>query len=78
MADATFTLKIGPVADELVFECSVNPFNEWTAKLQHHPDVVGDGLTKMEAVENALILYFHVLIRRIQRGRYHIPLKRVV
>jgi len=42
----------------------------WIAEIRGHPGCFGDGATKMDAVANAVALYFQVQIMRINRGQW--------
>lgn len=65
-----FRYKVGAVVPELVVECIVDEFGEWTCTIAAAPGIEGDGMSNEEAVERALLLLLHQIIARIHAGRF--------
>jgi hypothetical protein len=65
-----YRYRVGAVVPELVVDCTVDEFGEWTARILAMPGIEGDGTTNEEAVERALLLLLHQIIARIHAGRF--------
>lgn len=70
MNASQFEIKIRAPVPDLTFLCKMDHFGEWLAQVKGMPGCTGDGLTKIEAIGNALCLYLHAKIMQIHRGRW--------
>lgn len=75
MGTSEYTIQVGPIVEKLKVVLKLDHFGEWTASIVGWP-CVGDGSSKDEAIGNAVALYLHILIRRIQAGQWVPPIRR--
>lgn len=68
MPSTKYTMVIEPVVGRLTFDMEMDPHGDWLASVRGEPGVIGDGRSKQDAIANAVALYLHVKIMRINRG----------
>lgn len=62
-------VKIAPVVGPLFLNMRQDR-GTWLASVKGHPECIGDGTTKEQAIRRAVTLYLHTLIMRMQRDRW--------
>jgi len=68
MTAGSIEVKIAPVVGPLRLRLRLDHRRTWVAEVVGHPGCVGDGASKAEAIRNAVALYLHTLILRINKG----------
>ena len=77
MSDAgDVVVRVAPVVGELRVRVRVDSKGEWLATVVHQPGCIGDGPTKLDAVTNAIKLYLHLLIMKMNRGDWEPRLRK--
>lgn len=65
-AEVTALIEM-PNPQRLKVDLRMDHFGEWTAEVRGVNGCIGDGATKQDAISAAIELYYHVVIRRLQR-----------
>jgi predicted RNase H-like HicB family nuclease len=65
-----YTMTIEAVIGQLTFDMTLDAQGSWLAAIRGEPGCIGDGETKQEAIQNAVLLLLHVKIMKINRGHW--------
>lgn len=70
MSASDIEVKIATVVGPLRLRLHLDHRYTWVAEVIGHPGCTGDGASKAEAIRNAVALYLHTLILRINKGMW--------
>jgi len=66
----TFTVRLDSLVGPVRLEVRHEPPALWVAQVFGYDSCVADGITKDDAIRQAVVLYLHVKIAQIHRGNW--------